>query len=300
MKAWIDGEFVPLEQATVPILSHGFSRGSAVFEVVDVVAGPDGPALFRIDRHVDRLLGSAEAMGMSLGRSAPELIDAARGTVRAAGVAAGVLKVFAFYAAPELGLIPADPTVRVAMFCFDLRERYGVTVGGTFEPVTAGVSRRRRLSPGAFAIQAKVAGHYVNAFLAVREARQRGFDEAIMLDEAGMVAEAALSNLFVVIEGVARTPTLANSLSGVTRDSLLQAGRAAGLPVEEAPIPAADLARAEEAFLTGTVIRIRPLRALDGRELSPCPGPVTRRLQQALNDAYDGRNPAFRHWLTDV
>lgn len=310
MKAWIDGELVPQEEATVPILSHSFSRGSAIFEVMDVVAAAGGeagnrgtprPALFRIDAHVERFFRSAELLHMPLPLDREDLAQAVKETVRANALAAGAVKFYGYYAGPELGLIPAEPRARVAVFCFDLEGTFGTAGAAPADPVTVGISTVRKPGPGAAAVQAKVAGQYVNAFLARWEAVQNGYDDAIMIDPAGCVAEGPLSNVFFVKDGLVRTPTLKHALAGITRDSVIEIVRDSRVPFEEADIPAEEATSADEAFYTGSVVRIRPIRAVNGRSLGGvCPGPITSSIRKALDGAHEGRDPRYRRWLTYV
>jgi branched-chain amino acid aminotransferase len=301
VKAWMDGQFVPQEEAKVPILSHSFSRGSAIFEVMDVVSSPEGPALFRIDAHVDRFFRSAELLHMPLPLGKARLVEAVKETVRANALAAGAVKFFGYYASPELGLIPREARAHVAIFCFDMRQALAASGRRLGQPVTAGIAQVRKLSPSAVAIHAKVAGHYMNAFLARWEAVRKGYDDAIMLDEAGCVAEGPLSNLFFVRDAAVSTPKLNNALAGVTRDSVIEIARAMGLACVEADITSEQAASADEAFYTGSVVRIKPIRAIDGRNLGPsCPGPVTSRIQAAFDSAYEGREVRYRKWLTYV
>lgn len=301
MKAWLNGEFVPPEQVTVPVLSHSFSRGSAVFEVLDVTASVGGAALFRGDDHVNRLFGSAEAMGMTLPIGRDELIDALKATVRANALAPAGLKVFAYFALPGLKLLPEDPQVDVAVFCYDPTELSGDNWGERTHPVAAGVSAVRRLDPHAVAIQAKISGHYVSAYMARLAAAGKGHGRVIMLDDRGFVAEGAASNIFFVSGGAVCTPTLRNVLAGITRDSVIELARDLGLDVQEKDILPADALRADEAFYTGTHIQLRPVESIDGTPIgSQCPGPVTLKLRQALADAYAGRDERYLKWLSYV
>lgn len=302
MKAWIDGEFVPQAEAKVPILSHSFSRGSAIFEVLDVVASAEAevsnrstsrseprPALFRIDAHVDRFFSSAEFLHMSLPLSKGELVEAVKQTVRVNAVTDGAVKFFGYCGSPELGLMPKDTRGQVAIFCFDVPGILGRTRRDATQPVTVGMSTVRKLSPVAVPVHAKAAGHYVNAFLAGWEVVQKGYDEVVMLDQAGFVAEGALTNVFFVRNGAVMTPKLNNALAGVTRDSVIEITKAMGLALVEADVSSEQATSADEAFFTGTVIRIKPIRAIEGRPLGDsCPGPVTRRIRKALDDAYEG------------
>lgn len=301
MKAWIDGQFVPAEQATVPILSHAVGRGSTIFEVMEVVEAPAGPALFRAGDHVARFARSAELMHMALPLGGGELVEAIRRTVRHNGISAGVVKLFGYYALPELGLIPARPRVSVAVFCFHLADVLGGVPGSGHDPVAAALVAVRKLGGPAVRVHAKVAGHYVNAFLARVEAAAKGCDDAIMLDASGHVAEGPLANVFFVRDGVVTTPKADNVLLGITRSSVIEIAADARLDFAEADIPPEQALAADEAFYTGSVIRIKPIRSIDGRALGGgCPGPVTARIRAALNDAYEGRDPRYRKWLTAV
>jgi len=324
VKAWIDGQFVPQDEAKVPILSHSFSRGSAIFEVMEVVVdkgeapdtGGSGTgsrrALFRLDAHVERFFRSAALLHMPLPLGKGELVKAVKETVRENAAAAGGVKFYGYYAAPDLGLIPQEPCAHVAVFCFDLSEALGGSgpptpgapgqAGGQpGRPATAGISTVRKLSPEAAAIQAKAAGYYVNAFLARREAVEKGYDDAIMIDRTGHVAEGPLSNVFFVSDGTLKTPRLRNALAGITRDSVIEVVRGMGLALEEADITPEQAISAEEAFYTGTIIRVKPIRSIEGKSLgASCPGPITRKVQAAVDAAHEGRDPRYRHWLTHV
>ena len=238
---------------------------------------------------------------MSLPLSKGELVEAVKQTVRANGVADGAVKIYGYYGSPELGLMPKDPQGRVAIFCFDVPHVLGGTRRDASRPVTVGVSTLRKFSPAAVPVHAKAAGYYVNAFLAGWEVAQKGYDQAVMLDHAGFVAEGPLSNVFFVRNGAVVTPKLHNALPGITRDSVIEITKAMGLPLVEADVTCEQATSADEAFFTGSVIRIRPIRAIEGRPLGDaCPGPVTRRIGKSLDDAYEGRDRRYRKWLTYV
>jgi branched-chain amino acid aminotransferase len=300
MKAWVNGRIVPQEEATVPILSHSMSRGSAVFEVLDLVPTAKGPAIFRAGAHTERLFGSAESLHMVMPVTQAELIDAMKQTVRANGLTDGGIKVFAYLSQVAYDLMPRSPRMDVAIFCYDFAATFGLSREQFSKPISASVSRIRKLKPSTVPVHAKAAGYYVNGMLARWEARQKGFDDAILLDDAGNAAEAPVSSLFVVASGIVRTPRLDNVLAGITRDSVIQVTRDLGIRLEETDIPAADLAAVDEAFFTGTHIRVEPIRAIDARQLEPCPGPVTARIQKAFEEAYSGCNARYGSWLDYV
>lgn len=300
MKAWVNGKMIPQEEATVPILSHSMSRGSAIFEVLDLVPTARGPAIFRAAAHTDRLFGSAECLHMVMPVTRAELIDAMKQAVRANGLVDGGIKVFAYLSQVAYDLMPRSPRMDVAVFCYEFAHTFGLSREQFSRPITAGVSSIRKLKPSTVPVHAKAAGYYVNGMLARWEARQRGFDDAILLDDAGNAAEAPVSSLFVVKNGSVLTPRLDNVLAGITRDSVIQVTRDLGIPLEETDIPAADLAAVDEAFFTGTHIRVQPIRSIDARQMDPCPGPLTAHVQKAFEEAYGGRNPRYGSWLDYV
>ncbi len=300
MKAWVNGRIIPQDQATVPVLSHSLGRGSAIFEVLDLVATPAGPAIFRAGAHVERMFGSAACLHMTMPLTPAQLVEAMKQTVRANGVRDGGIKVLAYLSQVEYGLMPKSLRPDVAVFCYDFARTFGASRSQFSQPISAGVVDIRKLRSTAVPVHAKAAGFYVNGMLARWQAREKGFDDAILLDDAGNVAEAPVSSFFIVKDGAVRTAPLDNVLAGITRDSVVQLARDLGIPVEETDVPAADLAGADEAFFAGTHSRVQPIHTLDGRALAPCPGPVTSRLQKALQDVYDGGNPRYGGWLEHV
>lgn len=300
MKAWVNGKIIPHEQATVPILSHSLGRGSAIFEVLDLVSTAKGPAIFRADLHTERLFRSAECMHMQMPLSHAELIDAMKQIARANGLVRGGIKVFAYWPQVEFGLIPKNPKVDIAIFAFDFGSAFGLTWDDWTRPISAGIVSVRKLKPNTVSVHAKTAGNYVNSYQAKWEAVRNGYDDGILLDDAGNVAEGPVSSLFLVKDGTVRTSRLDGVLAGVTRDSAIQVTRDLGIALLETDIPAMDLATVEEAFYTGTHIRVKPITSIDKRSLGACPGPVTARIQKALQDAYDGCNPRYSRWLDYV
>jgi len=299
MDAWIDGRFVPQEEATVPLLSHSFSRGVAAFEVADVPLTEKGPAVFRLDAHVERLFESCRLLHMPLRLGRDELAAAVLRTVAHNGLWPCAVKFFAYSREVEYGLIPAHPQASVAVFCF--RPHPEREAGAPVRPVAAGTSTVRKLNPQTVAIHAKACGNYVSPFLAKWEAVHNGYDEVLMLDESGLVAEGALANVFFVTGGQVRTPPLSKVLAGITRDSMLQVLHDLDVDVAEADIRLEDALAADEGFYTGSTARVVPIKSIDGRPLGAgCPGPVTTRASTVLGGAYQGRRPEYEGWLAYV
>lgn len=296
--AWWDGRWVAADRVSLPMLSPSLGRGLAVFEVLEVCPAPDRPAVFRLPDHVERLFHSARSLGLVLPHSAEELVEAVLRTVRRNRIHRGVVKILAAYAVADFGLVPRDPRATVAVFAAEMADAYGSSPNTLSSPARLGLVAVRKLDPDTMDVSAKITGHYVNAWRARREAVDRGFDEALLLDRRGCVAEAPLSNVFFLIGGRLVTPRVGPALAGITRDSVLEVLRALSLPCEETDILPDQARSAEEAFLTGTTIGVRPVLSVDGQRLgTACPGRVTTRVAEAFEAARKGRDPRFHRWL---
>jgi len=298
MTAWLNGRVTDAEKIVVSAASHTVGRGSALFEVMDIIKTDRGPALFRGTAHIKRLIRSAEIMHMPLPMSEQELVAGMKDAARASGHERGAIKVLAYYARPEFGIIPKDKTVDIAAFVYTLDESIGMSYEQCIEPVTAGISSILKLSDRAFDPHAKVAGHYVNAFRATWEAREKGYAQPILLDHRGMVTEGALCSLFMVKGGKLMTSKSDEVLLGITRDCVIKIAREIGVPCEQAEYTPSELIAAEEAFVSGSIIRIQPIKSIDGRTIgNGGTGPVTRRLSDVMEAVYCGRDERFGEWI---
>ncbi len=300
MKAWINGEFVDWDKANVSLLSHSFGRGSAIFEVLDIVNTSKGPAYFGLKEHVDRLFNSAEYIFMNLPLTKEAVTAALCSTAAENGVTLGAAKLFAYFSVPEFTAIPQNPQVDVAIFCVDFDE-FGIKQEDLSAPVRVGISTFTKIHPSSVPVQAKVVGNYVNAYLAKMEVKQKGFDDVIMLDMDGFVAEGATANLFFVKNGKVVTPKLKNALPGVTRIAVLEAMAEIGYPVEETDIKPEKLGEYDEAFYSGSLAKIQPISAIEGKEVgNACPGPVTETLTKKMREIYKREADTFGKWLTPI
>jgi len=289
---------VPWETATVPILSHSFSRGSAIFEVVDVVNTVKGPALFGLAEHIDRFFNSAALTFMELPLTRDELAAAVIATAGQNGVKNGAAKFFAYYPLIEFSVTPTNPKVDVAIFCTDYAY-LGLKQEERSKPARVGISSFRKIHGGTVPVHAKVAGNYVNAFLAKMEVKKKGYDDVIMLDTAGFVAEGATSNVFFVSDDKVKTPTLTSALPGVTRRALIELIRDMGYGMNETDIRPEQLLEFDEAFYSGSVVKVQPIASIDGKDLKkPCPGPVTCAVKEQMNLAIRGEIEKYAKWLT--
>lgn len=308
-RIWIDGELVPWSQATVHVLSHSMARGSLVFDYMSVHETPRGTAIFRLADHVERFLVSVELVGLPLQRTAEELQEACRAAVRA-NPGAKVVKLNAYLPSIEVDVVPADETVRVAAAAYDPWQDVLARKRPAPEraPATLRIwveKERRQRRPDILHPHAKVAANYASPMAAKWAARRRGYDEVLLVDEKGTLAEGPTTNFFLVDrEGTLRTPLEESVLRGVTRRSILEIARAEGRRVVEEPLRPEALGEAAEAFLTGTSAGVWPVASVDDRPIggpgAPCPGPVSRALRERFLAIVGGRDPAFAHWLSPV
>ncbi len=294
---YLGGRYCPWDEANVPIMSHSFARGSAIFEVIAFTDTPAGPAVFRLDEHCARFFGSACLLGMEPPLTPAELHEAVLETVRRSGLAAGLIKVFGFYPEVSSGVLPPGQRFQVAVFVFAPDEPPGGNGGRAGGSATACVSTWRRLDPQTVPVEAKVAANYINGMVARAEARKRGFDMAVLLDTQGFLAEGATESLFLVRGGRLLTPSLGTVLQSITRKSLLAVAEAMGIETVTGRLSPVLLEDAEELFLSSTSARVLPIRQIDGRRLAGVPGAVTSRLANGIAAIASGRDERFRGWL---
>jgi branched-chain amino acid aminotransferase len=300
MKAWIMGLFVDVQNANVNLLSHSFGRGSAIFEVFDIVPAVRGPAFFGITQHIDRLFTSAELTYMDLPMTKEETIGACIEAAKENDVSYGATKLFAYYPGIELDVYPSKRDIHVAIFCLNYAA-FGITREALSRPVDVGVPSYRKLHPETMPIHAKVCGSYVNGYLAVSEIKRKGYDDIINIDVNGNIAEGATCSVFLVKDGSLKTARAANVLKGITRMAVIEVADHVKLAVEEVDIPASELLSFDEAFYAVSAKRIQPIRSIEGRVLGDsCPGPITKRVIDAVDEMYSGTNDKFERWLTYI
>jgi branched-chain amino acid aminotransferase len=301
---WLDGALVPWEAARVHVLAQSLARGSLVFDYMSVHETPRGAAIFRLTDHVERFVTSARLVGLPLAQDAAALRAACKAAVRA-NPGAKVVKLNAYLASEEVDVVPADDRVSVAALAYDpwgdvllRKERPPARPPKTVRLRVEKELRQRRadiLHP-----HAKVAGNYTSPMIAKWRARKAGYDEIVLLDDAGQLTETPTANFFLVdAAGVLRTAPDDAVLLGITRRSVLELARAEGIKcTSEEPLPLKALATAREAFLTGTSGGVWPVESADDRPIGrECPGPVTRALRERFQRAASGADPAFAHWL---
>jgi branched-chain amino acid aminotransferase len=296
---WLDGRLVPWGEANVHVLTHALHYGVGVFEGIRCYETEDGrSAIFRLDEHVDRLFGSAHVLQIPMPYDRAQIAEACRETVRANGLSECYIRPLAFLGEGEMGLASRPPT-RMAIAVW----AWGAYLGedGVKHGVRLKTSSFQRFHPNTLLTKAKAVGHYVNSILAAREARDAGYDEALMLDVDGYVSEASGENIFIVQRGVVKTTPLPTVLAGITRDAVLRMLRDQGVEVREERFTRDEVYLADEAFFTGTAAEVTPIRALDDRVVGAgAPGPIGQRLQDLFFRVVRGREARYREWLAFV
>lgn len=297
-KIWMNGQMVDWKDATVHVLSHALHYGTGVFEGVRCYETSKGPAVFRLADHLERLHRSGRIFMMDVPYSVEEMRAATHELIRVNKLDSCYVRPIAFRGYGEVGVNPEKNPVDVTIAVWS----WGAYLGE--EALTKGVrmtiSSWRRHDPNIIPPAAKVTGAYINSVAAKQEAVHKGFDEAIMLNSQGFVAEATGENLFIVRDGEINTPPLyAGSLGGITRETVMKIASDLGMPVKEVPIQRSDLYLADEIFCCGTAAEVTPVREIDGREIGD-PGPICQEIQQKYFAIVRGEDEKYSDWLDYV
>lgn len=293
---WMDGELVPYDQANIHVLSHTLHYGLGVFEGIRSYRQPGGGGgVFKLDEHIRRLMDSAKMCRMEMTFTAEQLRAACLETLQANGFDEAYIRPIVFLGSGQMGLGARGNTVHVAIATW----KWGAYLGddGMNQGIRTATSSFTRHHVNANLQRAKVIGHYVNSILAKYEANDNGFDEAIMLDQHGSVAEGTGENLFVMRDGIVKTPPTVNILAGITRRTAIDILAHDGIRVHEMPFGRDALYVADEIFMTGTAAEITPVREVDRREVGD-PGPITRRVQETYMAGVKGEIDWMRPSIT--
>jgi len=297
---WLDGKFIPWDEAQVHLMTHTLHYGLAVFEGIRAYQCHDGrTAIFRLKEHVRRLFGSAHVMQLEIPFSREEIEAVCGEILRRNGQKSAYLRPLVFVGEGVMGLHPQHNPIRTAIISWV----WGAYLGdeGLAKGIRAKISSFSRHHVNVMMTKTKTTANYVNSILAKREATSLGYDEALMLDTEGYVAEASGENIFIVSDGVLRTPPVATVLAGITRASIITLARNLGIPVREEIFSRDELYLADEAFLTGTAAEVTPIREVDIRVIGAGkPGPITQKLQAAFFDIVQGKDPRYQEWLTYI
>ncbi len=299
-KIWMDGVLVAWKDAQVHVLTHSLHYGLGMFEGIRCYKGSQGSAIFRLSDHVDRLFASANIGMVRIPFSKEEISNAILDVVRANMLDACYIRPLVYLGYGEMGLYPNENLpVRVTVAAWP----WGTYLGedGLINGIRAKVSSYARHHVNSNMPLAKISGYYVNSIMAKQEVKRAGYDEAILLDTDGYVAEATGENIFIVRRGRLKTPPLQAVLEGITRHSVIQIARDFGLTVKEERFGRDELYSADEVFLTGTAAEITPLREVDDRAIGEGkPGPITKNIQSSYFDIVAGKSETHRDWLTPI
>ncbi len=292
-KVWLNGNLIPWREATVPLLSHGFSRGSAIFEVFGIHEGPDGLFAFRMDEHLKRLMKSAELLEMEIAYSTEEIIDAVTETVRANDIGRGLVKILAYWGEEAIIRLVLESKLDVAIFAVPDSEELGMD---NTNPISACLSKWRKIHPETVPVAAKSCSNYLNGYLARKDANNRGFDIGLMVGTDGFLAEGSIESVFLVKDGVLKTPPLGRVLSSITRKSILQAAAMNGIPTSEDSILPGELFTADEIFTSHSGVKVSPVARLEDRNLQ-APGPITKQVMELMNNILNMSDDRFSDWF---
>jgi len=297
-KIWMNGKLVDWDDARIHVLTHTLHYGMGVFEGIRAYETSDGPAVFRLTEHMERLHNSAKIMGMDMPYSVAELVQATKDVVIASGLPGAYIRPIAYYGYGEMGLNTLPCSVDVAIACWP----WGAYLGE--DAVTKGVSMKvsswTRHDHNSMPPASKTTGNYVNSSLAKVEALKAGYDEAIMLNPQGLVSECTGENIFVARDGVFVTPPIAaGALEGITQDSVMEIGRDLGFEFRVDFLTRSDLYVCEEMFVCGTAAEVSAVNSVDDRPV-PCPGPMTSAIAAEYARVVRGQNPRYGKWLEHV
>lgn len=296
---WMDGEMVPWRDAQVHVLTHTLHYGVGAFEGIRAYKTPQGTAIFRLDDHVRRLFDTAHILDMQIPYSREQIRQACIDSVIENQLDTAYIRPLVYFGSEGMGLHAENLSVHVSVAAWV----WGAYLGT--DALTQGIriktSSYTRHLVNSVMCKAKACGNYINSILALQEAARDGYDEALLLDSDGMVAEGSGENIFIVRNGIIYTPELTSALEGITRDTVLQLAQTEGYDVVEKRITRDEIYIADEAFFTGTAAEVTPIRELDNRTIgSGTPGPVTQQLQSVYLDLVEGRHQGYNDWLTVV
>ena len=296
---WMDGVEVPWREANIHILTHSLHYGVAAFEGMRAYETRNGTAIFRLKEHIDRLFKTAHILGMKIPFSPKEIENASIQSVKSNKLKSAYIRPLVFYGSEGMGLHANNLSVHVSIASW----MWGTYLGE--DALTKGIrvktSSFTRHMVNSVMCRAKATGGYINSVMALQEVAKDGYDEALLLDAEGMVAEGTGENLFIVKNGELFTPVLTSALEGITRETIIQLAKNLNLKISEKKITRDEVYISDEAFFTGTAAEVTPIRELDGRQIGAGSiGKITSLLQKAYLEAVKGENTFDEDWLTFV
>jgi branched chain amino acid aminotransferase apoenzyme (EC 2.6.1.42) len=299
-KIWMNGKLVPFKDAKVHVLTHALHYSTSIFEGIRCYNTPNGSAVFRLPEHVDRLFKSAKLYSMKMQFTKKEISEGILKTVKASGLKEAYIRPLAYYGYGTMGLTPTTNKVDMSISCWEWK--MGESKAGKFSGAKCKVSSWIKIDSRSQPMQAKAASNYANASLARMEALDNGYDEAIMLNSQGKVAEGSAENIFIIKDDIIQTPPLsAGGLEGITRDSIIQIIEENSGFVIEQDLERDDLYNADEIFMTGTAAEVKSVTQIDKVKIGTGKmGSVTKALQKSFTDVVMGKDERFLPWLTFI
>lgn len=291
---WMDGKIVPWADARIHVLTHSLHYGSATFEGLRFYETEEGPAIFRLKDHTARLFLSADTINMRIPFSEDEINSAIIETVKVNEINTGYIRPLAFFGYGKMGLRPTGSPVNLSIAVWPWDSYLGA------DPIKVKTSSYIRLHPRSTSMDAKISGNYVNSTFAGMDAISHGYEEALLLDFEGDVAEGPGENIFIVKNEIIYTPPKGKILAGITRDSLMTIAQDFGYSVQEKVLKLEDVYDADEAFFTGTAAEVTPIVSLDDHPMKNPTGPVTKKLSDTFLGIVKGLNEKYKNWLTIV
>ena len=295
-KIWMNGKLVPFKDAKVHVLTHALHYSTAVFEGIRCYNTPNGSAIFRLPEHVDRFFNSSKLYSMKIRYTKKQIKDAIIKTVKASSLKECYIRPIAYYGYGTMGLTPTLNKVDVSIACLEM---IGEPKAGKFSGAKCKISKWIRIDSKSQPMQSKSAANYSNAALARVEALKSGYDEAIMLNSSGKVAEGSAENIFIIKNGIIKTPPLnADILNGITRDSIIRLIKSNGIKLIEKNITVKELLKADEVFMTGTAAEVKSVAKINKTTIGNGKiGNITKTLQKSFMDVVMGKDQKFASWL---
>ena len=296
-KIWMNGKLVPFKDAKIHVLTHALHYSTAVFEGIRCYNTLNGSAIFRLPEHVDRFFNSSKLYGMRIRYTKKQIIDAIIKTVKTSGLKECYIRPIAYYGYGTMGLTPTLNKVDVSISCWEWK--MGESKAGKFSGARCKISKWIRIDSKSQPMQSKSAANYSNAALARVEALKNGYDEAIMLNSSGKVAEGSAENIFIIKNGIIKTPPLnADILNGITRDSVIKLIKSRKIKLVEKNITVKELLKADEVFMTGTAAEVKSVSKINRTTIGAGKiGDITSTLQKSFMDIVMGKDKKFASWL---
>ncbi|MEA2036448.1 MAG: branched-chain amino acid transaminase [Nanoarchaeota archaeon] len=292
---WMDGKFVKWKDAKIHLITHTLHYGAGVFEGIRCYETDKGAAVFRLKEHIDRLYYSAKTINMKVEFSKEEFTEALKETIRKNNLKQGYIRPLIIYGYGKMGVNPEGAPVNCSISVWPWGKYLGEGA------VKVKTSDFIRIHPKSTVSDAKICGSYYNSILASIDVKNKGYDEALLLDYKGDIAEGPGENFFVVKDGTILTPPLGTILKGITRESIMQLAKDEGIELEEKALKLDDVYSADEAFFTGTAAEVTAIASLDDKKIGKeAPGPITTKLRALFMDIVHGKNEKYKNWLNYV